>query len=98
MRLTPIALSLLCLPFYAVAVPSLTGQSGLMNMPDARVEADGQYGLGYSYDSPYSTLWTNLTFLPYLQMNGRFVGIRGTPGFNGKYQQSYGSYKDKVID
>lgn len=98
MRLTPIALSLLCLPFYAVAVPSLTGQSGLMNMPDARMEADGQYGLGYSYDSPYSTLWTNLTFLPYLQMNGRFVGIRGTPGFNGKYQQSYGSYKDKVID
>lgn len=98
MRLTPIALSLLCLPFYAMAVPSLTGQSGLMNMPDARVETDGQYGLGYSYDSPYSTLWTNLTFLPYLQMNGRVVGIRGTPGFSGKYQASYGSYKDKVID
>lgn len=98
MRLKPIALSLMLLPASVYAVPSLTGQSGLMNMPDARVEQDGNFGLGYSYDSPYSTLWLNLTALPALQVNARFVGVRGTSGFDGKYSSSYGSYKDKVID
>ena len=38
----------------------------------------------------------NSTVLPFLQMNGRFVGVRGIQGFANNSQ--YGSYKDKVID
>ncbi|MFN4236835.1 MAG: YjbH domain-containing protein [Vogesella sp.] len=96
MRLKPIALSLLCLPLHALSSPSLTGQTGLMAMPDARMEADGTFGIGYSFDRPYSTIWLNSTVLPFLQVNGRFVGVRGIQGFANNSQ--YGSYKDKVID
>lgn len=96
MRLKPIALSLCCLPFSALATPSLNGQTGLIAMPDARMEADGTLGIGYSFDKPYSTIWLNSNVLPFLQVNGRFVGVRGIAGFKDNSQ--YGSYKDKVID
>jgi len=99
MRLSPIAFAVFCVLQPAFAASSMTGQAGILNMPDGRVEEDGTFALGYTFDRPYSTLWTNLTVLPFLQMNGRFVGIRGTPGFGDvKLAASYGSYKDKVID
>lgn len=98
MRLKPIAVSFLFSVFPAFASPSISGTSGIINMPDARVGDDGTFSVGYSYDRPYASLWTALTLLPNLQMTGRFVGIRGTSGFSGNYQESYGSYKDKVID
>lgn len=98
MRLKPIALSLFCLPFSALATPSLNGQTGLIAMPDARMEADGTLGIGYSFDKPYSTMWLNSNVLPFLQVNGRFIGIRNTGAFSGQHKISYGSYKDKVID
>ena len=99
MRLTPIASALLLAVGSVHAAPSFNGQSGYLNMPDGRVGEDGTFTFGYSYDSPYSTLFTNLTLLPFLQVNGRFVGIRGTKGFQDeKRAASYGSYKDKVID
>ena len=94
-----LAVSICLVSAAAQGSPSQVGTSGIINMPDARVEADGMFGFGYSYDSPYSTVWTRLTMLPFLQVGGRFVGIRGTPGFSSsRYQESYGSYKDKVID
>ncbi|MDC7717907.1 YjbH domain-containing protein [Vogesella sp. DC21W] len=98
MRPTPIALSLCCLPFAALASPSLNGQTGLIAMPDARMEVDGTFGMGYSFDRPYSTVWLNSNVLPFMQLNGRFVGIRGTAAFSGQTRIDYGSYKDKVID
>lgn len=98
MRLKPLAISFLFFVFPAFATSSFVGTSGIINMPDARVGADGTFSLGYSYDRPYSTLWTALTILPNLQMTGRFVGIRGISGFEGKNKENYGSYKDKVID
>lgn len=99
MRLSPIAIAVLLAIESVQATPSLNGQSGYLNMPDGRVGEDGTFTLGYSYDSPYSTLFTNLTLLPFLQVNGRFVGIRGIKGFSDeKRAASYGSYKDKVID
>jgi hypothetical protein len=81
--------------------PTLSGNSGYVNMPNALVGEDGTFGIGYSYDSPYSTLWMSSTVLPFLQVTGRFVGIRGIPGFTaepGQYGYGYGSFKDKVID
>lgn len=83
------------------ATPANGGQSGYVNMPSAVVEADGTLSLGYSYDTPYGTLWASSTVLPFLQVTGRFVSVNGTPGFSdvpGEYGYEYGRYKDKVID
>lgn len=70
-------------------------------MPSASVEADGTFSMGYSYDSPYGDLWVTSTFLPFLQVTGRYVSINGIPGFTntpGGYGSGYGRYKDKVFD
>ncbi|HEU4776917.1 MAG TPA: YjbH domain-containing protein, partial [Telluria sp.] len=83
------------------ATPAISGQSGYANMPSARMEADGTFSFGYSYDRPYGTLWMSSTILPYLQVTGRYVSISGIPGFSftpGEYGSRYGRYKDKVFD
>jgi len=83
------------------ATPAVGGQSGYVAMPSARVEADGTFSLGYSYDAPYGTMWASSTLLPFLQVTGRFVSISGIPGFNsqpGQPGSNYGRYRDKVID
>jgi membrane-associated phospholipid phosphatase len=81
--------------------PALQGQSGYINMPSANVEADGTFSTGYSYDSPYGSLWVSSTIFPFLQVTGRYVSINGIPGFSnvrGEYGSEYGRYKDKVFD
>lgn len=83
------------------ATPNLQGQSGYINMPNAAVEADGTFSLGYGYDSPYGALWVSSTVLPMLQVTGRYVSITGTPQFahvTDAYWRNYGRYKDKVVD
>jgi membrane-associated phospholipid phosphatase len=83
------------------ATPTIHGQSGYINMPNASVEADGTLSVGYGYDSPYGSLWATSTILPFLQVTGRYVSIAGTPGFTnvpGEYGSAYGRYKDKVVD
>ena len=70
-------------------------------MPSAKVEADGAFSVGYSYDSPYGSTWVSSTILPFLQVSGRFVSISGIPGFTntpGEYGYEYGRFKDKVMD
>lgn len=70
-------------------------------MPSAWVEADGAVSMGYSYDSPYASLWMNAAILPFMQVSGRYVAINGTSGFTdveGEYGSEYGRYKDKVFD
>ena len=87
--------------YAGAATPSLNGQSGYVNMPNASVERDGTLSLGYSYDSPYGTFWTSATILPFLQVGGRYVSINGIPGFTdvaGQYGSQYGRFKDKVFD
>jgi hypothetical protein len=84
------------------ATPTLQGQSGYINMPNAYVEADGTVTAGYSYDRPYGSAWITVSALPFLQLTGRYVSITGTPGFftsnPGEYGSAYGRYKDKVVD
>ena len=83
------------------ATPNNTGQSGYINMPSASVEADGTFMMGYSYDSPYGNMWVTSTFLPFLQMTGRYMSIEGIPGFtnaSNAYGSGYGRYKDKSVD
>jgi membrane-associated phospholipid phosphatase len=82
------------------STPTLQGQSGYINMPNARVESDGTFSTGYSYDSPYGSTWVTATMLPFLQITGRYVSVNGIKGFsdpNG-YGNAYGRYKDKVAD
>ncbi|GGX84147.1 hypothetical protein GCM10011290_09770 [Vogesella alkaliphila] len=68
-------------------------------MPNAYVGADGTWSIGYSFDKPYSSLWTSATLLPALQGTARYVGIAGISGFdNPEYGGDYGRYKDKVFD
>lgn len=83
------------------ATPSNQGQSGYINMPSAWTEYDGTFTTGYSYDSPYGSAWASMTFLPFLQVTGRYVSIPGIPAFAGEeasYGKGYGRYKDKVAD
>ena len=83
------------------ATPTVQGQSGYINMPNAVVEADGTLTTGYGYDRPYGSFWATSTILPFLQVTGRYVSITGIPGFTnveGQYGSGYGKYKDKVVD
>lgn len=83
------------------AGPTLQGQSGYINMPNAVVEPDGSFSIGYGYDRPYGSLWVTATPVPFLQMTARYVSINGIPGFSdvkGEYGAEYGRYKDKVVD
>jgi membrane-associated phospholipid phosphatase len=83
------------------ATPSNQGQSGYINMPSAWTEYDGTFTTGYSYDSPYGSTWATITYLPFLQVTGRYVSITGIPAFGSadpSYGRGYGRYKDKVAD
>jgi hypothetical protein len=92
---------IICGPVLAAA-PNNHGQSGYINMPNAIVEPDGTFSVGYSGDTPYGTLWASTTLLPFLQFTGRYIAISGTPQFENisanPYWSGYGRYKDKVAD
>lgn len=85
-----------CLP--ASGEPAMNGQSGLINMPDARLAPDGTFRVGVSNVDPYLAGWTSISFLPRLELSARFTRIDGVPGFTNQYQASYGDYKDKSFD
>ena len=75
--------------------PSSIGQTGLINMPDARIAPDGTFRLGASYSEPYLPIWTSVTLLPRLEVSGRYTIIRGLDSGLGK---GFGDYKDKAFD
>jgi membrane-associated phospholipid phosphatase len=68
-------------------------------MPNALMEPDGSFMLGYARDSPYGTLWATATVLPFLQVTGRYVSVKNIAPFSeGIDGSGYGKYKDKVVD
>jgi Exopolysaccharide biosynthesis protein YbjH len=79
----------------AVAEPSQSSQTGLINMPDAHTEPEGTWRLGFSNANPYGSVWTSISVLPRLELSGRFTRIKGILAFPG---QDYGDYKDRAID
>jgi hypothetical protein len=85
----------LCCSWQVAAEPSLTGQTGLINMPDARVGPDGSLRFGTSSSDPYFNVWGSVTFFPRLEVSGRYITIDGVPGFS---DSSLGDYRDKVFD
>ena len=74
------------------------GPTGLINMPDARLNPDGTLRFGMAYARPYFDLSANATLLPWLETNLTVTRINGAPGFapgaNG-FGSAYGKYKDK---
>ncbi|PWV65637.1 YjbH domain-containing protein [Plasticicumulans acidivorans] len=96
-RGTAILFCCLYMPLMAAwAEPSLTGQSGLISMPDARIEPDGELRVGYAWDDPYRTFWGSVTLLPSLEVSGRYTRISHVQGFANN--SKYGDYKDKAFD
>jgi len=79
----------------APAEPSTTGQTGLINMPDARIEADGTFRLGASYSRPYVPIWTSISLLSRLELSGRYTIVKGLSSGLGK---GFGDFKDKAFD
>lgn len=77
------------------AAPSTTGQTGLIHMPDARIEPDGTWRLGISAADPYVSVWSSVTFFPRLELSGRYVTIDNVPGFS---DPALGEYRDKAFD
>ncbi|MGB5300537.1 MAG: YjbH domain-containing protein, partial [Thiogranum sp.] len=56
---------------FAAAEPNTTGQTGLINMPDARIAEDGRFRFGVSYSRPYLPVWGSISMLPRLELSGR---------------------------
>ena len=77
------------------AEPNTTGQTGLINMPDARIAEDGTLRFGASYFRPYLPIWSSITLLPRLELSGRYTIVRGLSSGLG---QGFGSFKDKAFD
>ena len=81
----------------ALAQPNINGETGYVNMPSGRIEADGTFRMGYSFAEPYSNIWTSITLLPRVELYARYVRIMsGSIGAPGTYWGGYGDYKDKV--
>ncbi len=76
--------------------PSLIGQTGLVHMPDARIEGDGVLRFGTSYEDPYFTLWSSVSFFPRLELSARYIKINRVPGFADAPE--LGDYRDKAFD
>jgi hypothetical protein len=81
-----------------LALPSATGQSGLVSMPDARFSPDGTWRTGYSFLRPYHAIWSSLTAMPWLEASFRYTRIQYVEGFPGRTDTDYGDYKDKSFD
>ena len=95
---TPLCLLLAVISVFhntAGAEPSTTGQTGLINMPDARFEEDGTLRFGSGYFRPYLPIWTSISFLPRLELSGRYTIIRGLSTSLG---EGFGDFKDKAFD
>ena len=87
-----IAACLPCGPALADTTPSASGDSGLIAMPDARVDDDGTLKLALFRSGPYAGLTGTMTVLPGLEGSFDYMKLDGvaTPG-----HPEFGAYKDK---
>ncbi len=80
----------------SIAGASLTGQTGLISMPDGRIGKDGSLRFGLSNSSPYTALWGSISLFPRFELSGRYTRINGVSGFEDN--DDFGDYKDKAFD
>ena len=95
LQVSLVSMLLATLPGVGWGQPSSTGQTGLINMPDGRIEPDGVFRLGVSWSDPYLPIWSSISLLPRLELSARYTTILGLPSGLG---QGYGDYKDKAFD
>lgn len=77
------------------ATPTQIGQTGLVNMPTARLAEDGTLRLGLSQFEPYSAFWSSLSLFPRLELGARYTSVSHTQGLENP---NYGTFKDKAFD
>ena len=99
----PRALLALCLTLGAAHAlaqdhPSTTGQTGLINMPDARLAPVGTWRTGLSFMRPYEALYSGVTLFPWLEPSFRYTRTFHVPGFPETPGVHYGDFKDKSLD
>ncbi|HUL92706.1 MAG TPA: YjbH domain-containing protein [Burkholderiales bacterium] len=91
-----------CLCLFACGASNLAPAApttGLINMPDARFNADGTLQFGLSYAKPYLNFSAAATLLPWLETNLGVTQIQDVPGFptgQSGFGSGYGAYKDKT--
>jgi membrane-associated phospholipid phosphatase len=79
--------------------PTVTGQTGLISMPDARFAPEGTWRSGFSFLRPYEALWSNITVFPWFEGSFRFTRIYHVPAFpEDRPDTDYGDYRDKSFD
>jgi Exopolysaccharide biosynthesis protein YbjH len=78
--------------------PSVTGQTGLISMPDARFAPEGTWRSGFSFLRPYEALWSNITVFPWFEGSFRFTRIYDVPAFPDRPDTDFGDYRDKSFD
>lgn len=83
-------------PLPAAAEPSTSGQTGLINMPSARIVPEGTWTLGYSFAEPYTDLYSTVSLFPFLELTLIGTRIMHVAGFADNTK--YGDYKDKRFD
>ena len=81
------------------AFPGNNGQTGLWDMPNARMLPDWNIRLNYSYTNPYRYYAGTLGLFNRLEINGRITQITTEKGGGGQgIWAGYGDNKDKAVD
>ncbi len=100
MRLLLLFLSfLLALPMYAQDKYPLSntthGTVGLIQIPTARVDVDGEFGFGVSTEVPFNRIYGKMQFFPWLE-----AAVKYTEGTHKPYNNVIDdqTWKDKGID
>ncbi len=78
----------------------MTGQTGLINMPDGRIEPDGTWRIGSGVLNPYQPLlWSSLSFLSRVEVSARYTRMKGVKAGDGSaIWAGYGDNKDKTVE
>lgn len=74
------------------------GSSGLMQMPSARIQPEGQFGVAYQHNDVYDFYTTSLALFPWLETTARYALVHdllysNDPSFSGNTK-----YTDKSFD
>ncbi|MCF7936374.1 MAG: YjbH domain-containing protein [Synergistales bacterium] len=74
--------------------PANAGYTGLWEYPTAEMPGDGRGRFGAVNYAPYSAAYTNLNYLPWMELNLRLTRF----GTGPLISDAYGKYKDKAMD
>jgi hypothetical protein len=104
-RISPpaIALALLTVAVspLASANPASTGQTGGVNMPDARMNADGVLDFGVTYSGDTTGIFATFAVFPRLEGTfnyARFEGYRSDPSEDGNYRDKQFHFKLVAVE